>query len=318
MLPDPTENRDAILRSTYNTIAWANTDMSDFTSHSSSDNPARQPRGSYAKLICLNCRARKIKCNLPTDLQIEPSHFPQSSERACTRCQQQGLDCIVDKTVLGRPAQKRRRPEQPKAEEESLAGDGAIDEAEIDPNVQFFVLSDLRDGVDEIDVQVTTNARPRPSKREVFESLMDSTHLFSALMARDATFGSLVFETGVEVNMDVTRLVGESTTMLMDEQYVKTAFEIDYCVCGLLTRLQSGLATFTFSVYAHIAGTPSDIIDRDRSTVCISNKCSLSFTLPDSVGHSLESTPSLNISTPAASGPVELALPNTAIQHPEA
>jgi hypothetical protein len=186
--------------------------------HSSIETPARQPRGSYAKLICLNCRARKIKCNLPADAEIEPSQHPQPSERSCTRCQQQSLNCIVDKTVLGRPAQKRRRPGELKAEGESVAGEGVRDDEELDPNVQDFVLSDLRDEVHDIDLQSTANARAKPSKREVFESLTDSAHLFSALMARDTNFGSLVFQPTGDVAVDVTRLIGNDLTTLLDEQ----------------------------------------------------------------------------------------------------
>ena len=192
--------------------------MSDPVSHSTSEHSTRQPRGSYAKLICLNCRARKIKCNLPTDVQIEPSEHAQPPERACTRCQQQGLDCVVDRTVLGRPAQKRRRPEQLRGKGKSLIGEGAEDDEELDPNVEDFVLSDLRDEVRDIDVQSKAHARARPSKRDIFESLTDSAHLLSALMARDANFASLVFERTAEVAVDVTRLVDNDLTILLDEQ----------------------------------------------------------------------------------------------------
>ena len=192
--------------------------MPNVTSHPTSEQPTRQPRGSYAKLICLNCRARKIKCNLPTDVDIEPSQLPQPPERGCTRCQQQGLDCIVDKTVLGRPAQKRRRPERAKTAEPDSANEGAEDDEALDPNVQDFVLSDLRDEVRDIDVQVTAHARASPSKREVFESLMDSTHLFSALMARDTSFGSLAFQASGDDEVDVTRLVDEDLTVVLDAQ----------------------------------------------------------------------------------------------------
>lgn len=192
--------------------------MSDLASHSTSEQPARQPRGSYAKLICLNCRARKIKCNLPTDVQIEPSHHPQPPERGCTRCQQQGLGCVVDKTVLGRPAQKRRRPDQLKGAENRVSEGNASDDEELDPNVEDFVLSDLRDEVHEIDVQATAQARSRPSKREVFESLMDSTHFVSALIARDTKFGSLAFQPTEDAGLDVTVIVDKNLTILLDEQ----------------------------------------------------------------------------------------------------
>lgn len=180
--------------------------------------PARHSRGSYAKLICLNCRSRKIKCNLPEDVAIEPSQSPQPPERACIRCQQQGLDCIVDKTILGRPSQKRRRPEQMKSEDGTLIDGDLDDEPELDPDVQDFVLSDLRDEMNEIDTRLSAPAKTKPSKHEIFESLMDSTHLFSALMSRDARFGINAFGSDVNPDMDVTKLVSEGLTVLMDEQ----------------------------------------------------------------------------------------------------
>ena len=178
----------------------------------------RQPRGNYAKLICLNCRARKIKCILPDEVKVGSSPAPQPREQSCARCHQQGLDCIVDKTVLGRPSAKRRRSQHLKSKEEICADDDASREAELDPDVQDFVLSDLRDEVHEIDQQITTSARIKPSKREVFESLMDSTHLFSALLARDTCFGTRALKATVGATTDVTELVDRGLAKLMDEQ----------------------------------------------------------------------------------------------------
>jgi hypothetical protein len=64
-------------------------------------------RGHYAKLICLNCRARKIKCQLST--AVEPSDQPQPHAKKCVRCRRHGLECVVDRTTLGRPAHKRKK-----------------------------------------------------------------------------------------------------------------------------------------------------------------------------------------------------------------
>jgi hypothetical protein len=193
--------------------------LSESTSHPQDATFRRQPRGNYARLICLNCRARKIKCTLPTDVPIEASPSPQPQDRACTRCQQQGLDCIVDKTVLGRPAQKRQRPGQSRNEDWAALLDETAVEPELDPDVQDFVLSDLRDEVREIGshIAVPLPGRTKPSKREIFDSLMN---LFAALMARDFKFGSRNFGSGTDVNMsvDVTGLVSDGLAALLDEQ----------------------------------------------------------------------------------------------------
>jgi hypothetical protein len=105
-----------------------------------------------------------------------------------------------------------------KGEGQSLVDEAPGDDEELDPNVQDFVLSDLRDEVHDIDAQATAKTRARPSKREVFESLTDSAHLFSALMARDTNFGSHVFQPTGDLAVDVTRLVDGNLTMLLDEQ----------------------------------------------------------------------------------------------------
>ena len=92
---------------------------------------------------------------------------------------------------------------------------------DLDPDVQDFVLSDLRDEVHEIGSSIAAPpGRSKPSKHEIFESLMDSTHLFAALMSRDAKFGSLVFASGVDVDLsvDVTKLVSDGLAALLDEQ----------------------------------------------------------------------------------------------------
>jgi hypothetical protein len=63
----------------------------------------KRARGSYARLICLRCRERRIKCQLIDDGTVVPSSEPQPPEKACQRCRQQGLQCVVRRTTLGRP-----------------------------------------------------------------------------------------------------------------------------------------------------------------------------------------------------------------------
>ena len=72
------------------------------------EKPAKRARGSYAKLICLRCRERRIKCQLPNEQSVQPSPNPQPLEKACERCTQKGLECIVRKTTLGRPSHKHK------------------------------------------------------------------------------------------------------------------------------------------------------------------------------------------------------------------
>lgn len=70
----------------------------------------RRARGPYSPLICTRCRARKIKCFLPLSVTA-PSTTSQPNDQACRRCRENGFDCIVNQTVLGRPGSSTRVPE---------------------------------------------------------------------------------------------------------------------------------------------------------------------------------------------------------------
>lgn len=67
----------------------------------------RRARGPYSPLICTRCRARKIKCFLPLSV-TSPSTISQPTDQACRRCRENGFDCIVNQTVLGRPGSSSR------------------------------------------------------------------------------------------------------------------------------------------------------------------------------------------------------------------
>lgn len=81
--------------------------LPDRNSEPNMENPKaeRGSRGRYARLICRGCRSRKIKYNLPDELgPLGPSQTPENS---CERCRSLNLECIVERTTLGRPSLKR-------------------------------------------------------------------------------------------------------------------------------------------------------------------------------------------------------------------
>lgn len=185
--------------------------------------PSRAPRGSYSKLKCIQCRTRKIKCVLP-NLAIEPSDSPQPKETSCIRCQQQGLECVVDKTILGRPSHKRRRSQSGTTSltEPDDSGDGHahdVEHNEEDDDLQAFVLSHVQSAVDDIDRPMFPPKMAKPSRHEVFAALVDSTHLLSALLARDALFA---VKTGLrmpDAPMEPVQLLSDELIFSMDKQY---------------------------------------------------------------------------------------------------
>jgi hypothetical protein len=145
----------------------------------------RRARGHYSPLICTRCRARKIKCILPTSV-ISPSASPQPLDQACQRCRQNGFECFVEYTVLGRPGTSRIgatarniRPSQPPTEEDGDGGDKL--------GTREFLLSQPYD--------VGTEGN-RIRAEEVCEALSSPLRFLSVLLSRHPTFGRDIGHSG--------------------------------------------------------------------------------------------------------------------------
>lgn len=193
--------------------------------------PEEQPkraRGSYSKLICLQCRKRKIRCILPEDGTIEPSDAPQTPENACQRCRQHGLECIIDRTVLGRPSQKRSiRDEFDENYEHSvleLQHRPANHAAEYPQTTHADVEPSLMSNPNE------NNEQPsKLSKADLYESFLGPLHLLSALLTRDKTFGSDIVKqiTAPRASFDaVFNLIDPEVCLEIDKRYVR------FCLSG--------------------------------------------------------------------------------------
>ncbi|KAK5721197.1 hypothetical protein LTR17_014757 [Elasticomyces elasticus] len=151
----------------------------------------RRPREKYSKLICLACRGRRIRCLLPTDLTISPGPEPQEADKACQRCRQNNLECVVDSTTLGRPSGKRMRTDESLAggsraserrdgerrDDEELMGIAALE-------VEDFLLSYPEEG----SVGGVVVANVKPTRSEMSEAFLRPYHLFTALLGRDRSF----------------------------------------------------------------------------------------------------------------------------------
>ena len=183
-----------------------------------SDTTAKRRREKYSKLICLGCRARRIRCILP-DIDIVPSSAPQSEDKACQRCRQNGLDCIVDYTTLGRPAQKRNRvvdqvSNQSQVDEPSDILQTSNDDFEesITQNIDDFLLSHPERTNDGAHVRPT-----KPSKSEMAEAMTSPTHLLTALLTRDKGFASAI-GSQPQVTASIMEVIDDRATILLDEQ----------------------------------------------------------------------------------------------------
>jgi len=73
---------------------------------SMSEQPPATPkrtRGAYSRLICLGCRERRIKCELPDDVLAPDPGELRTVTTPCYRCKKLGVPCVVRRTRLGRP-----------------------------------------------------------------------------------------------------------------------------------------------------------------------------------------------------------------------
>lgn len=174
--------------------------------------PSKRARGSYAKLICLHCRSRKIKCNLPDEATIQPSNTPQPPGKKCERCRQRALDCIVDHTTLGRPAYKRSRVEviltadslddfpQPTGEASSA-------------DVERFLLSTPPQG------DVPGCQTQKPSNSEMVDALSNQFRHLRSLVSRDKGFANILpGYSPTPMRKSILELVNPALSGLLDRQ----------------------------------------------------------------------------------------------------
>ncbi|QIW96489.1 hypothetical protein AMS68_002007 [Peltaster fructicola] len=130
------------------------------------------------------------------DESIQPSGSPQPPGRACIRCQQQGLECIIDKTILGRPSSKRKPAQEDATQNgrtKSISNENPLDIIEDDDlhddtDIAGFVLAEVEDEIDQVASRLPR--RDRPEDHEKYQALIDPYHLMSTVIVRDRRYGA--------------------------------------------------------------------------------------------------------------------------------
>lgn len=179
----------------------------------------KRARGSYAKFICFNCRERRIKCALPENVTIHPSSEPQPPTTSCRRCQQQGLDCIVRKTTLGRPNQKRQRSSTPPTTGQL---DANVSSRSPSPAVEDFVLLNLDKEAEtktspDILTPSSTATNIVPTSTQLMEAIGKTFDMTSTLMARDRRFGRLGMGLQDVVPSPIQDVVSQNVATMLDQ-----------------------------------------------------------------------------------------------------
>ncbi|KAF2450583.1 hypothetical protein P171DRAFT_142374 [Karstenula rhodostoma CBS 690.94] len=69
--------------------------------------PAGAKRDKYSRLICIGCRDRRIRCELPNDVDIPKPGELRTIQTPCYRCRRLGIPCVIRRTILGRPSRQK-------------------------------------------------------------------------------------------------------------------------------------------------------------------------------------------------------------------
>lgn len=70
----------------------------------------KRPRDRYSRLICLGCRERRIRCELPSEVEVPNPGELRTVQTPCYRCKRLGIPCVVRQTVLGRSSNSTPAP----------------------------------------------------------------------------------------------------------------------------------------------------------------------------------------------------------------
>ena len=183
--------------------------------------PAKRARGSYAKLICLRCRERRIKCQLADDGSVLPGPEPQPADKACIRCQQQELPCVVRKTTLGRPNQsKKQQLLTPTSTNESYQQPSRSPS----PAAEDLVLLTLDQGQGSKPRRSSTLA-DQPASVQMYGAINRTFDITSGLLARDKRFGSANTELKDLVPKPIDEILSTELAELLDQQSVLFIFK---------------------------------------------------------------------------------------------
>ncbi|GAD97582.1 hypothetical protein AOR_1_548174 [Paecilomyces variotii No. 5] len=151
--------------------------------------PERGTRGRYARLICQGCRSRKIKCNLPDINELGPLGSPQTAETSCERCRTLGLECVIERSILGRPSFKRSGSETDR-NSNSAQGHSATQNEE--PSSPFNSQIKGHLASESTMSPGTTQEIRTMADKTVFESVIEFQHFFTSALGRDRIFGATI------------------------------------------------------------------------------------------------------------------------------
>ncbi|PWY94513.1 hypothetical protein BO94DRAFT_553452 [Aspergillus sclerotioniger CBS 115572] len=150
----------------------------------------RGPRGRYARLICRGCRARKIKCVLPS-AALGPLDYPTTQRNDCERCRNLDLECIIEHTSLGRPAKRANRANissKPPRSDPSDSPRSGQDVPKLSDSIRQYLFSGAMD--DNLMLQRSRDVTDPSDDDLLYHAMANTSTFIAGVLAKDASFGS--------------------------------------------------------------------------------------------------------------------------------
>lgn len=184
--------------------------------------PREKQRGPYAKYLCLNCRSRKIKCAFHPSATVVPG--PQPEAQGCQRCRNKQLECIIARTVLGRPPHQRTAVATSNSSiqlgsHETWSTDTVPAGRDATINLEHFLLALPEASHSDEDLPPSPLATP-PSALEKSRGATSPMGLLQILLERDETFASAVVALSGPPTLSVNKLLDARLVEALDKQYV--------------------------------------------------------------------------------------------------
>ncbi|KAL7907524.1 hypothetical protein GGI35DRAFT_89733 [Trichoderma velutinum] len=198
----------------------------------------RGPRGRYARLICRGCRARKIKCILPSRADLGPLCSPQPKSTSCERCRNLDLECFIEQTHLGRPAAKDIIQPMLSSKPAGSASSRRQDEAryKLSNSIRQLLFSGAMN-INWIE-SICEHTETLSNEDDLYYSMMCIKDFVALVLAKDASFGA-----GIHLRITCDTLL----TDIVSHELAKS-----------LDNLQTGLAKILYtrnSKSGHLKGS---------------------------------------------------------------
>ncbi|KAJ6184357.1 hypothetical protein N7519_005658 [Penicillium mononematosum] len=177
---------------------------------------------------------------------LGPLGVPQPQEKACERCRNLDLECIVERTFLGRPAAKRLRGMA--AQENDTVINGPITSTLSSDDIQDHLFSDAAEIGPDWQKELRTKLAPRPTKEERFKSMIEPHFFLSSILSKDQAFGSDIAQPPSGWDASLTELIDNDTAESLEKRLVELRSRLlsnDFTSINSATKLLFALLCLT-------------------------------------------------------------------------